>query len=216
MSNTEVLCKAISVVSTTDKSVDSAEKTPFYKQELSTDIRASYDDILKKILPPYKEGDSAASIVFLYYDQFNAQLIKVLTERADNGDSDAQSVLTALSDEQSKRLAAATEAVKEVISMGDPMRMEGALVKLAKEGKIDESFLLLLEANANQGKAAGAIEAYNLMKRLGTRALEEKDKSSSSKEIKLLRQLLCTDDIAERKALVVDAFTPKQGLLVSI
>ena len=36
MSDTEVLRKAISVVSTTDKSVDSAEKTPFYKQQLST------------------------------------------------------------------------------------------------------------------------------------------------------------------------------------
>ena len=81
---------------------------------------------------------------------------------------------------------------------------------------MDEPFLLLLEANANQAKAAGANEASQLMKRLSNRAMEEKDKSSSSKEIQLLRRLLRTDDIVEREALLTDAFTPKVGLLVSM
>ena len=95
------------------------------------------------------------------------------------------------------------------------MKMEGAIVKLAREGKIDEPFLLLLEANANQAAAAGAKGPAELMKKLGQRAVEEKDRQSSTKEVKLLRKLLRTDDTNEREALLVDAFTPKTPLLVS-
>lgn len=53
-----------------------------------------------------------------------------------------------------------------------------------------------------------------LMKKLSKRASEEKDKQSQTKEIKLLRQLLRTDISEEREQLLIDAFTPRQGLLV--
>ena len=191
------------------------EKVSFYDEVLTTEIRTSYEAVCKKVLPPYKPGDTPTSIVFKYYDQFDAQFIKVLRERIDNGDNDAQEVLYALSVEQEKRMAVATETIKEVLSMGDPMRMEGRVVKLAKEGKIDEPFLLLMEANANQALAAGANGPAQLMNRLSKRAYEEKDKQSTSKEIKLLRQLLRAEDTDERAALLEDAFTPKVGLLVS-
>lgn len=194
---------------------ESAEKKSFMESELTPEIRMSYDDLCKKVLPPYKPGESANSIVFSYYDQFDAQFIKLLAERAANGEGESQDVLDALAVEQQKRIATATESIKGVISLGDPMRMEGAIVKLAREGKIDEPFLLLLEANANQAAAAGANGPAELMKKLGKRANEEKDKQSSTKEVKLLRKLLRADDASEREALLVDAFTPKQGLLVS-
>lgn len=216
MSDADVLRKARSV----DRSGlgDAAEiknnGVSFYDQELTPEIRMSYDELVKKILPPYKPGDSPASIVFSYYDQFDAQFIKVLKERADNGETESQEILDALSAEQSKRMAAATENIKTVLAAGDPMRMEGVIVKLAKEGKVDEPFLLLLEANANQAAAAGAEGPAKLMRRLGERAMEEKDKQSQTKEIRLLRQLLRTDDSAKREELLTDAFTPRQGLLV--
>jgi len=190
------------------------EKTSFYEQEITPEIRMSYDDMVKKVLPPYKPGDTCASTVFSYYDQFDAQLIKVLKERADNGESESQEVLDALSVEQSKRVMAATENIKLVLAAGDPMRMEGMVVKLSKEGKVDESFLLLLEANAAQAAAAGAQGPAQLMKRLAARASEEKDKQSQTKEIKLLRQLLRNDESEKREELLTDAFTPKQGLIV--
>jgi len=189
-------------------------KVSFYDSELTPEIRTSYDSVCKKVLPPYRPGDSPTSIVFKYYDQFDAQFIKVLNERVNNGDNDAQAILDALSVEQEKRMAVATETIKEVLSMGDPMRMEGRIVKLAKDGKIDEPFLLLMEANSNQAIAAGARGPGELMKRLMKRAYEEKDKQSTSKETKLLRQLLRAADTDERGALLEDAFTPKVGLLV--
>jgi hypothetical protein len=191
-----------------------SKKKSFYDTELTPEIRMSYDDMCKKVLPPYKPGDSPASIVFSFYDQFDAQFIKILKERSDNGESEAQDVLDALGVEQNKRMAAATETVKEVLAAGDPMRMEGKIVAFAKEGRIDEPFLLLLEANANQAAAAGATGPAELMKRLANRAMEEKDKQTSTKEIKLLRKLLRTDETSEREAILEDAFTPRAALLV--
>jgi hypothetical protein len=92
--------------------------------------------------------------------------------------------------------------------------MEGAIVKMAREGKIDEPFLLLLEANANQARSAGADGPAQLMDKLKKRAAEEKDKQMTSKEIRLLRQLLRSNDAAEREKILEDAFTPRENLLV--
>ena len=194
---------------------EAAAKKTFYDTDLTPEIRMSYEDMCKNVLPPYKPGDTPASIVMKYYEQFDAQFIKVLNERASNGDSDSQAVLDALAAEQQKRVNAATEALKDVLSKGDPMRMEGAIVKLAKEGRIDEAFLLLLEANADQARAAGATGPAELMMKLKQRATQEKDKQAASKEIKLLRQLLREPNANEREKILTDAFTPKTALIVS-
>ncbi len=220
MSGTDVLRKAAAVDNAgVDNMVKEQEgeqkKKTFYDKELTPEIRMSYEEMCSNVLPPYKPGDSAASVVFNFYDQFDAQFIKVLNERADNGDTGSQEVLAALAMEQQKRVNAATEALREVLSKGEPMRMEGAIVKLAKEGRIDEPFLLLLEANADQAMAAGATGPAELMKKLRTRAMAEKDKQSASKEIKLLRQLLREPDSNAREQLLTDAFTPKEALIVS-
>lgn len=191
-------------------------RTSFYEKDLTPEIRSSYADMCSRVLPPYRAGDTPASIVCNNYDQFDAQFIKVLNERAQNGDVDSQAVLDALAIEQQKRVHAATEKLKEVLSKGDPMRMEGAIVKLGREGKIDEPFLLLLEANADQARAAGATGPAELMLKLRARAMAEKDKSSATKEIKLLRQLLRESDSNKREQLLTDAFTPKESLIVRI
>ena len=221
MTGTDVLKKAAAVDSAgvdaiVEEQNDGDVKKTFYEKELTPEIRLSYEDMCSKILPPYKAGDTPGSIVFSYYDQFDAQFIKVLNERAMNGDDDSQAVLDALAVEQQKRVTEATENLREVLSKGEPMRMQGAIVKLAKEGKIDEPFLLLLEANADQARAAGATGPAELMDKLRERAMTEKDKQSASKEIKLLRQLLREPDSNKREQLLTDAFTPKEALIVSI
>lgn len=53
------------------------------------------------------------------------------------------------------------------------------------------------------------------MTKLRERAMNEKDKQSASKEIKLLRQLLREDDSSKREDLLTEAFTPKEALIVS-
>ena len=219
MSDADVLRKATAIdtaVSLDADAVEDKKKKSFLDAELTPEIRLSYQDMLEKVLPPYEPGATVESVVFNNYEQFDAQFVKVLTERASQGDNDAQAVLTALAVEQQKKITVATETLKEVLALGDPMRMEGALVKLAREGRIDEPFLLLLEANANQAREAGALGPAQLMEKLGKRAAEEKDKNASSKEIRLLRQLLRTASAAEREKLFEDAFTPKDSLIVSV
>ena len=216
MSNTDVLKKAAAIGSmkTDDGSDEEDTKVSFYDEELTPEIRLSYEDTLKKVLPPYKPGESPQSVVKTNYDQFDAQFIKVLSERASNGDDDSSILLDALAEEQNSRIAAATEHLKTVLAAGEPMRMEGVIVKLARDGKIDEPFLLLLEANETQARDAGATGPAELMKRLRLRAAEEKDKMVTSKEIRLIRKLLRADNSEQREKILEDAFTPRGNLLV--
>ena len=83
MTNAEVLKKA-TAINTASAGVDEAEKKEkksFYDQDLTPEIRMSYEKMLKKVLPPFEQaGDSFESIVFKFYDQFDAQFVKVLNE----------------------------------------------------------------------------------------------------------------------------------------
>jgi hypothetical protein len=221
LSKAEVLKKASAVggVTAEDKAqgVEAAsKKKSFLEQETTPEIRLSYEALVQELLPPFKGGTTVTSAVYNAYERCDAQLIKILEEKATNGDgdADAQAALDAIAQEQEKRLAAATERLRTVLQAGDPMRMEGAVVKLAKEGRIDEPFLLLLEVNANQAMAAGATGPAALMMKLKERAMTEKDKVTQSKEIALLRKLLRTDDPAQRELILTDAFTPREQLLV--
>jgi len=217
MSNADILRKAakISEVDVGGGTDSVVEKKSFFEEELTPEIRMSYEDSLKKLLPPYKAGETSDSVVAANYDKFDAQFVKVLTERSASGDEDSNALLAALGEEQSKRIAAATETLKGILAMGGPMKMEGAIVRLARENKIDEPFLLLLEANELQARDAGATGPAELMKKLRLRAAEEKDKLVSSKEIRLIRKLLRAEDSIEREKLLEDAFTPKESLLVA-
>jgi len=219
LSKTEVLKRAAAVsgVNSDDLSrtnAESAKKKSFLEQSVTPEIRMSYESLLRELLPPFKPGFTVTSAVYNAYDRCDAQLLKILEEMSQNGDVDAQAALDAIALEQQKRLASATERLKEVLQAGDPMRMEGAVVKLAKEGRVDEPFLLLLEANANQARAAGAAGPAALMLKLKERAVLEKDKLTQSKEVALLRRLLRTEDKDKREEILTDAFTPREQLLV--
>lgn len=215
MTAADVLKKATQIQTAGNDQVIKKEKKTFYEQEITPEIRMSYEKLLKKVLPPYKLGDNPTSIVFKFYEQFDAQFVKVLSERSNNGDNESQIILQALAEEQKNKIAIATDSLKLILAAGEPMKMEGMIVKLAREGKVDETLLLLLEANSVQARAAGANGPADIMDRLRKRALDEKDKQMDSKEIRLLRKLLRTDNISEREKLLEDAFTPNEGLIVA-
>lgn len=218
MSTADVMKRALQIqtASSDEGSVSKKkQKVSFYESEITPEIRMSYEPLLKKVLPPYKAGTTAAIVARNFYEQFDAQFVKVLTERSSNGDDESKALLEALAVEQQQKIMVATNAVKSVLSLGDPRKMEGAVVKMAREGQIDEAFLLLLEANEDQAKSAGATGPAQLMERLRKRAMDEKDKQASSKEVALIRKLLRTDDITEREAIFEDAFTPRANLLVA-
>lgn len=217
MTNADVLMAASGIDAATGLDSDTLEERSktFYEQELTPEIRMSYGKMLKDVLPPYGGGETATTVITKYYDQFDAQFVKVLNEKATT-DPDALALVAALAQEQQKRIGIATDKLKVVLAMGDPQRMEGAIIKMAREGKVDEPFLLLLEANATQARDANALMAAELMDKLRGRALEEKDKQASSKEIRLIRQLLRANESIDREKMLEDAFTPRELLLVSI
>ena len=93
--------------------------------------------------------------------------------------------------------------------------MDGQILKLSKEGALDESFMLLLTANINQAMAAGATDAGNMLTKLKEKAELEKDKAQTAPEIRLLRRLLREPDSIKREQILEDAFTPKEKLLVA-
>jgi len=218
LSNADLLRKAQAIDQASQASPEDrieTKKQSFYEQEITPEILLSYEDTLKEFLPPYKTGTTPESIVKTNYDRFDAQFVKVLNAKVVDGDEGSAALLDALAVEQSNRIAKATEQLKAVLSMGEPMRMEGAIIKMCREDKIDESFLLLLEANENQAREAGAMGPAEMMKKLRLRAAEEKDKQASSKEIALIRKLLRAENSAERENMLEDAFTPRENLLVA-
>ena len=75
---------------------------------------------------------------------------------------------------------------------------------------------VVTESAAAQARDAGALGAAQLMDKLLARVLEEKDKQqASSKEIRLIRQLLlrAKDAAGREKSLEEDAFAPREVLL---
>jgi len=218
LSDAEVLLKAtnirVSASESEEEKVEEKKKT-FYETEISPEIRMSYEGLLQKLLPPYNPGETVATVVYNLYDQCDAQLVKIINDLSDNGDADSKVVQETIALEQQNRIGIATEALKEVLALREPPRMEGAIVKMAREGRIDEPFLLLLEANADQARKAGANGPADLMKRLHARAQEEKDKHTASKEIKLLRKLLRAEDSEARLVLLEEAFEPRDALIVA-
>jgi hypothetical protein len=220
LSNADILKKAAQLggaVSSSTSTVAELEveqgkkkKTFLEDEDVAPEIKMSYSKLIQDLMPPYKS--SVQQVVLERYNQCDAQLLKIL---ADMNTAESKAVLEAIALEQQKRIAAATEKLKTILAAREPMRMEGVVVKMARDGGIDEPLLLLLEANANQAEAAGALGPAQLMRRLRLRAMEEKDKLVKSKEVALLRKLLRTNDAKQREQILEDAFTPREHLLVA-
>ena len=220
LSNADILKKAAQLggaVSTSTSTVAELEveqgkkkKTFLEDEDVAPEIKMSYSKLIQELMPPYKS--SVQQVVLERYNQCDAQLLKILAEM---NTAESKAVLEAIALEQQKRIAVATEKLKTILAAREPMRMEGVVVKMARDGGIDEPLLLLLEANANQAEAAGALGPAQLMRRLRFRAMEEKDKLVKSKEVALLRKLLRTNDAKQREQILEDAFTPREHLLVA-
>ncbi|GMH62442.1 hypothetical protein TL16_g03473 [Triparma laevis f. inornata] len=215
MSDSDVIRKASKVdTAGIDAAVASdVKKKTFMESDITPEIRQSYQPLMKKLLPPYKPGETVDMVVKKNYEMVDAQLIKCLVEKRGDGEG-SEEVLAAISTIQETKVAAATESLKKVLGAGDPGRMEGEIIKLVRDGGVDESFLLLLEANINQAMDAGATEVAAVMNRLKTKAEQEKDKQQTAPEIQLLRKLMRTEESKAREALLEDAFTPREKLLV--
>lgn len=192
-----------------------AEGTP----EVSTD-EDSYNFLLSLLLDPDSAADSSVeAVVAANYELFDFRFMQLLDNKREtsSGEEKAkfESIAAAISAEMQNRMANAAETLKEILSMPSPAAMQGKIGSLARTGKLDDPILLLLNANLEQAKQAGAGPAVKLLSTLKDRAESELD-FKAEPELKLVRQLLRTTDSDARKRLITTALTPKTSLIMTI
>lgn len=120
-------------------------------------------------------------------------------------------VSAALSAEMSRRMGEAAETLRMVLQSPSAIVMEGKMAGLARQGKIDDALLQLLEANLQQAKAAGeaGAAAVAALTKLQARVQEEVDKKVPP-DVQLLRRLLRMDSKPARMELLKEKMSPKQ------
>jgi len=175
---------------------------------------ATYDQLIDRCLADPNGVDSAAEV---NYDRIDMRFLERLTERIQEAEGDKQSKLNRLNGAiqgcMSDRISKASAALQNVLKGGTPDGMKKQLMLLNAKGGLDESVVLLLEANIDQARKAGAEPAAQVMTMLKEKALEYKD-SSLPDEIRLIRQLLRTDDVDARETLMTEAFRPKEKMIM--
>merc|ERR1719310_856340 len=122
------------------------------------------------------------------------------------------SIKEAVNAEMATRMQQAAEALKEVLTSPTPVIMEGKIAGFARQGRIDDAMLQLLEANLQQAQQAGeqGKGAVNVLTKLQERVKQELDKRLPPATA-LLRQLLRMDDKDARLSLLRENMSPKQA-----
>lgn len=172
----------------------------------------SYDKFIDELIVDPSNIDTAVEAAF---DRIDMRFLERLNERVQE-DSPKKEILAALNSSiqscMSVRVQKASETLAKILKAGDPNAMKKELMILNAKGALDDSVILLLEANIDQAKKAGAAQAVQVMTMLRDKAVDYKDQSMPE-EIRLIRKLLRTDDEAARKAMLTDAFKPRDDVL---
>ena len=142
-----------------------------------------------------------------------------LEEAIANGDPELQPRLVeikeAVNEEMASRMQAAAQAMKDLVQSPTPVIMEGKITGLARQGRLDDALVQLLQANLEQAQAAGEAGkgAVSVLSRLQGRVQEELDKKLSP-EVALVRRLLRMDDSDARMKLLREKMAPKKATSV--
>ncbi|CAN8061491.1 unnamed protein product [Agarophyton chilense] len=171
---------------------------------------ATYDQLINDIVKA-RNTDNPYSLkisVEAAYPRIDLRLLERLNERISAKSSDVEA-LTDMRDLISlimnERIKAATESVKGVLSVGDPTAMRKEISTLARKGKLDDAFILLLQANLEQAKKANAKQAVDVLSLALNHAQSVKDVQLDP-EVRLIRALLRTEDVEVRSKMLMDSF----------
>jgi hypothetical protein len=116
--------------------------------------------------------------------------------------------------EMTTRLGSAQDRLGQILSknaIGGIKAMESEVVRMFRNNEVDEALTLLIEANAQQAEAAGAVDASKVLKRLMERITMEKERQLPD-ENRLIRALLKEDSSEKRKELLYNAFAPSKSM----
>ena len=123
----------------------------------------------------------------------------------------------AVNNEMAERMQKAAEAMRDLIQSPTPVVMEGKIVGLARQGRLDDALLQLLQANLEQAQAAGEAgkNAVGVLSKLQERVRTEND-AKLDPEAALLRRLLRMGDTDSRRALLKEKMAPKAGTSIQL
>jgi hypothetical protein len=108
-----------------------------------------------------------------------------------------------------ERIGGAQSRLDRILKRGNPQAMESEIAMMTRKGEVDEALVLLIEANIQQAKAAGAVGASEVLNKLLQRVNVERDRIQPDEQ-RLLRALLKVDDSEKRKGLLYEAFKPSK------
>jgi len=162
-----------------------------------------------------KTNESIAAQISANYAMVDYAFLQRLEEVIAEGTEDTARVMEikeAVTAEMSNRMQAAAEAMKDLVQSPTPVVMEGKMAGLARQGRLDDALLQLLEANLQQAQAAGEAGkgAVAVLTKLQVRVREELD-LALPKPVALLRRLLRMDDPDARQKLIREKMSPKKG-----
>jgi hypothetical protein len=186
--------------------------------EVKQDKRDTFTSILERFLDrPADMSIQDASVKF--YDLCDYEFMNMLKEEistcyregADIEAAQYKEILDAISGTMVSQIRGAQERLQDILSKGHPKAMESEIVAMARRGEIDESLILLIEANIQQAEAAGAAPAAAVMKQLIKRANDEKEKTLPDEQ-RLLRAMMRIDSSEERKGLLHEGFRPTKTM----
>jgi len=175
---------------------------------------ASYDELIDRLRS--NTGDELRSAVEAQYDRMDMRFLERLNDRmqSDTANKDSLAALNScIQETMSSRIQRASTTLQTILKAGDPAQMKKEMMILNAKGVLDESVILLLEANIDQAKKAGAQPAVEVMTMLKEQAVEYKDQSMPD-EIRLIRKLLRTQDEEARRQQLVEAFKPREKILM--
>jgi len=182
------------------------------KQRIQAD--QTYNIMFKTLLETEKKIPDEVSKNYALFDYGFMQRLEKLQAGVAPGSADATrlaEVATALQNEMGRRMSEAAVTLRNVLQSPSAIVMEGKMAGLARQGKIDDAVLQLIEANLQQARAAGeaGAGAVRALGQLQSRMQDELDKVVSP-DAQLLRRLLRMDSKPARLQLLKEKMSPKQ------
>jgi hypothetical protein len=166
-----------------------------------------------------KTNESIAGQIAANYAMVDYAFLERLEAALAEGDAATaarlREIKEAVTDEMSRRMGAAAEAMRDLVQSPTAIVMEGKIAGLARQGRLDDALLQLLQANLEQAQAAGeaGAGAAAVLTKLLERVRDELDQKLPP-EVSILRRLLRMDDPDSRKKLLREKMTPKAGASV--
>lgn len=144
-----------------------------------------------------------------FMELLQKELNDCLAESANLEAEQYTELLATINKVMAERIGGAQSRLDKILKRGNPQAMESEIAMMTRKGEVDEALVLLIEANIQEAKAAGAVGASEVLSKLVQRVNMERDRIQPDEQ-RLLRALLKVDDSEKRKGLLYEAFKPSK------